>query len=135
MQLKTVSYWAATGLLALAMLGSGLGDVLRAAPIVQSMQHLGFPVSLLPFLGALKILGALTILFVRHEHLRVGAYAGFVFYSLGAVAVHLGAGDPVAAALPAAGFLALTLASYGLWLARRSQLQSAAPALVPVGGG
>lgn len=128
MQLKNISYWMATGLLTLAMLGSGVGDVLRAAPLVQSMQHLGFPVSLMPFLGVLKILGVLTVLFVPREHLRVGAYAGFFFYSLGAMAVHLGAGDPVAAALPALVLLVLTLASYGLWLGRRPSQPQLTPA-------
>jgi hypothetical protein len=124
-------YWLATGLLSLAMLGSGLGDVALAAPIVQNMQHLGFPVSLVQFLGVLKILGVLTVLFVPHEHLRVGAYAGFLFYSLGAVAVHVGAHDPATAALPALILLLLTVASYWLWVLRRAQpaIKPAAPAL------
>ncbi|TGD82789.1 DoxX family protein [Hymenobacter wooponensis] len=114
-------YWLTTGLLSVAMLGSGLGDVALAAPIVENMQHLGFPVALVPFLGVLKILGVLTILLVPREHLRVGAYAGFLFYSLGAVAVHVGAHDPVAAALPALVLLLLTVASYWLWTKRLAQ--------------
>ena len=76
---------------------------------------MGFPIGLLPFLGGLKILGALTVLFVAREHLKVGAYAGFLFYGLGAMAAHLTCGDPLPAALPALLMVGLTLASYWLW--------------------
>ena len=126
MKRTRIFYWLITGLLALAMLGSGAGDILKAAPIVENMQHLGFPLALVPFLGVLKILGALTVLFIAREHLRVGAYAGFLFYSLGAVVIHLGSGDPVAAALPALVLVALTLGSYGLWLATQARPEGVA---------
>ena len=108
-------YWAATILLAVQLIGTGVGDVMLADQIVENIVHVGFPVSLIPFLGVLKIAGGLTLLFVKDVHLRVAAYAGVVFYGLGAMYAHVGINDPIATAIPALLMVIVTLASYFLW--------------------
>ena len=50
-----IIYWAATGLMALGMLGSGISQVLRAKQMVDILTHLGYPVYLMTILGVWKI--------------------------------------------------------------------------------
>jgi hypothetical protein len=47
------------------------------------MEHLGFPVSLLPFLGIAKCLGVLALVVPGFPRLKEWAYAGFFFDLLG----------------------------------------------------
>lgn len=110
-----ITYWTITGLLCLQMIGTGVGDMLLVDQIVENISHVGFPISLVPFTGVLKILGALVILFVSNIHLKIGAYAGMVFYGLGAFYAHIAIGDPFTASIPALIMIALTLTSYFLW--------------------
>ena len=110
-----VTYWAITGLLCLQMIATGVGDILLVDQIVENISHVGFPISLVPFTGAMKVLGALVILFVADIHLKIGAYAGMLFYGLGALYAHIAIGDPLTSSIPALIMVALTLASYLLW--------------------
>lgn len=121
---QKIAYWILTILICAQLIFTGAADILLVDQIVKNITHVGFPISLIPFLGGMKVLGALTILFVRNEHLRVGAYAGVLFYGLGAAAAHLTIGDPLPLALPALVFMAgINLASYYLW--RRSLVKPA----------
>ena len=88
---------------------------MKAEAIRQSTQSIGFPLTILPFLGTLKILGALVLLFVRNPVLKIATYAGVIFYFLGAVASHLTVGQPISAAAVAFVMLVLAGASFGLW--------------------
>ena len=117
----TITYWAVTILLSALLLFAAVGHLSLSTDIIAMTQHLGFPIGLLPFLGILKILGVVTILLVRRGDVTVGAYAGMLFYGLGAIATHISVGDPASATL--GGFLitALSLSSYFLWK-RVSQL-------------
>jgi len=59
-------YWITTVLLSIQMMATGIGDIIQAEPIVQSITALGFPIYLLPLFGVLKILGIITILFIKN---------------------------------------------------------------------
>ncbi|CAN5415096.1 hypothetical protein BH09BAC1_BH09BAC1_09090 [soil metagenome] len=107
-----IFYWVVTVLLSVFLLGSGIGDLTYAAPIAQGFGHLGMPLYLLPFFGVLKILGVIAILVPQLSRLREGAYAGSLFYAIGAVYVHLANGDPAGEAAGATVMLILVLASY-----------------------
>lgn len=113
-RMKTI-YWITTGLLCLQMASTGIGDLVLADQIVENTLHVGFPVSLIPFNGAMKLLGTVVILFVGNIHLKIGAYAGMLFYGSGAFYAHIAIGDPIAASIPAFMMVAFTLASYFLW--------------------
>jgi hypothetical protein len=79
-------------------------------------------------IGTAKLLGALALLVpVTPRTLRDWAYAGFVFNLLGAVASHVGAGDPIGDTLAPLMPLTILLASYALW--RSGAATSSAPAL------
>ncbi|RIV26872.1 DoxX family protein [Fibrisoma montanum] len=109
-----VTYWIVTVLLSLNLF-AGVFDILLVDAIRQSSQSIGFPLTMLPLLGSLKIAGALVILFVRNPVLKIAAYAGVIFYFIGATYAHVSVGQPVSAALPALITLALSVASYALW--------------------
>ena len=109
-----ITYWIVTVLLCLNLF-AGVLDIIKADAIRQSTQSIGFPLTILPFLGTLKILGGLVLLFVRHPVLKIATYAGAVFYFLGAVATHLTVGQPLSTAFPAFVMLMLAGASFGLW--------------------
>lgn len=121
-------YWITTGLLAAFLLFAAFGHITLSPEIVANTQRLGFPTTLMPFLGTLKILAVITILWGRRNDLTIGAYAGVFFYGVGAVALHLTSGDP----LPAAGggiFLTLlALTSYALWRRTRGRVATATSA-------
>ena len=113
--MKKVIYWVVTGLLCLQMISTGAGDVALADQIVENVSHVGFPIWFVPFMGVLKILGALVLLFISDIHLKIGAYAGMLFYGLGAFYAHIAIGDPFTSSIAALVMIAFTLASYFLW--------------------
>lgn len=107
-----IVYWIATALLALLLLGSAFADITLAEPIVAGMTKVGIPLFLMPFFGVLKILGIITILLPALSRLREGAYAGLIFYAIGAVYVHIGAGDTLAEMAGALTMFVLVITSY-----------------------
>lgn len=110
-----ITYWTVTILLSALLLMAAVNHLSLSTDVIAMTQHLGFPLGLLPFLGIMKILGVITILFVRRGDVTIGAYAGILFYGLGAMATHISVGDPIATT--AGGFIITTfsLASYFLW--------------------
>jgi len=90
---KLITYWIATGLLALGMLQSGIFAVLRTKQWIDIITPLGYPVYFLTILGVWKILGVIAILVPRFPLLKEWAYAGFFFAMTGALFSHLACGD------------------------------------------
>lgn len=107
-----ITYWIATGLLALLFVGSGIGDITLAEQITAGMSKLGIPLYLMPFFGVLKLLGIVAILVPALSRLREGAYAGMLFYAIGAIYVHIGGGDEPANMGGAIIMFVLVLTSY-----------------------
>jgi uncharacterized membrane protein YphA (DoxX/SURF4 family) len=107
-------YFLTLGLFALAMLSSGVMNLLQPPRLLESMSHLGYPTYVLVIVGVWKILGALAIAVPGFTRLKEWAYAGFTFELSGAVISHLASGDgPGKAAFPLA-LLALGLTSWAL---------------------
>ena len=110
--MKTAAYWISTGLFAFALGASGVGYLVQAEPLVHSVvTGMGYPLHLFPLLGALKVLGAVTLVVPGLVRLKEWAYAGFVFNLVGAVAGHVatsGAGE----AVPAVVMLSVLGVSY-----------------------
>jgi hypothetical protein len=107
--------WASTGLLALALGGSGILYVVGPAPVVEGFHHLGYPDYFRTLLGIAKVLGVVAIVAgSRYPTVREWAYAGFAFDLLAAFLSHLLSGDRSAAASPLI-VLGLLASSYVLW--------------------
>ncbi|SDB99402.1 DoxX family protein [Niabella drilacis] len=90
---NNIIYWIATAWLALGMLSTGIVQLIKMKEETEMMEHLGYPVYLLTWLGAWKILGVIAILVPRRPLLKEWAYAGFFFAMTGAVFSHLASGD------------------------------------------
>lgn len=109
-----ILYWTFTLLFALPMTASGIAYIAAAPFVVEGMQHLGYPIYILRFLGIAKLLGVLAIVTGVFPKVKEWAYAGFVFNFSGALYSHLCAGDGPKA-IPAAVMLVFGVLSYTYW--------------------
>lgn len=122
-----VGYWILTGLIVLSQGASGIGDLAGAAPLVEAITALGYPVYLLKILGTAKLLGVIALAAPGFPRLKEWAYAGFVFDFLGAFASHLLNGDGPGLLAPPLVVLAILIGSYLLRPADRRVANPAAP--------
>src|SRR6187549_2012135 len=98
-----IIYWIATIWLALGMVVTGSGQVIKMQEGqggVEMITHLGYPVYLLTLLGIWKILGIVAVLIPKFPLVKEWAYAGFFFIMTGALFSHIATGDPVNALFP-----------------------------------
>ena len=105
-------YWGTTGPFCLFLGGSGLAYLASAAPIVEGLTHLGFPLYLLWILGVAKVAGVIVLLAPGLPVLKEWAYAGFAIDLIGAVASHAFVGDAIGEVLPPGIILLVCAASY-----------------------
>ncbi|MEW5797532.1 MAG: DoxX family protein [Bacteroidota bacterium] len=105
-----IIYWVATLWLALGMVSTGLGQLLKfngqGGP--DMIAHLGYPVYVLTILGVWKMLGVIALLIPKFPLLKEWTYAGFFFIMTGAMYSHIAAGDSAVELLPALLLLVLT---------------------------
>ena len=112
---KQTAYWAVTGLLALDLVGSGLGALTRQDFLVVIMQRLGFPLYSMGILGIAYIFAAVALLVPKVPLVvKEWAYAGVVFAMIGAFASHALSGDAFVEYVGSLIVMSLTIASY--WL-------------------
>lgn len=107
-------YLGTLGLFSLAMLGSGVMDLVLPPPLLAGMQHLGYPAYFVALLGVWKLLGVAAVLAPRLPRLKEWAYAGFAFDLSGAAVSHLISGDGVGKALIPLVLLSVGMASWAL---------------------
>ena len=114
---KTIKilYWAVTILFSLAMLFSGVSEVMRTKQADEVMKHLGYPGYVNTILGVAKILGVIAILQTKFRTIKEWAYAGFTIDFIGAAASLYFAGDGILMALSTIPFFAVMFISYYLW--------------------
>src|SRR3989344_8831463 len=117
MKPKTIKiiYWAITTIFSLAMLFSGVSEIMQTEQGKEVMKHLGYPVYVNTILGVAKILGAIAILQWKFKTVKEWAYAGFTIDILGAGASIYSAGQGILMALTTIPFLVVMFASYFLW--------------------
>ena len=108
-------YWVLTAPFVLMVGTGGLALLAGAAPNVEGITHLGYPVYLCKILGTAKILGVIAILYGRLETLKEWAYAGITFNLLGASASHAFCGDGFGKVIAPVIILGFVLTSYRLW--------------------
>jgi hypothetical protein len=110
---KLITYWVATALLSVGMLGSGIAQLMRAKEMVGILAHLGYPLYLMSILGTWKILGVIAILLPGFKLVKEWAYAGLFFTMTGALVSHLIMGDSGKAVIgPAAQTIFIVLSWY-----------------------
>jgi len=81
-----ILYWTSTGLFALFMGMTGIQNLLVTQSSIDVITtDLGYPLYIIPFLGAAKILGVIGILAPVGTRLREWAYAGLFFDLIGAM--------------------------------------------------
>lgn len=109
-----IIYWVATLWLALGMVSTGLGQLLKfngqGGP--DMIAHLGYPAYVLTILGIWKMVGVVALLIPKFPLLKEWAYAGFIFIMTGAMYSHIAVGDPVVELFPALLLIVLTVISW-----------------------
>ena len=110
--MKSYTYWAVTGLLTFILAFSGIGALTRQDFLIESMQHIGFPLYVMPILGTAYVLAAIAIILPGLPRLKEWAYAGVVFAMTAAFVSHVSIGDVFADMAPPLVILALNVASY-----------------------
>ena len=74
---RDLAYWVCTALIAFVFVSGGLVYLMRVAPAIEGVMHLGFPLYFVTLLGIWKLLGGVAILgFAR---VKEWAYAGMFF--------------------------------------------------------
>jgi hypothetical protein len=116
MKTQKIVFRVITGILSLGMLMSGFMYLTSNPKVVEGFTLLGFPLTILPFLGLAKIAGAIVLQIPKFEAVKEWAYAGFTFTFVGAVWFHITSHTPFVGPLIA---LVLLVASY---LLRKRQL-------------
>ncbi|HEU0031487.1 MAG TPA: DoxX family protein [Kofleriaceae bacterium] len=117
---RTIGYWTATGLTALAFAAGGAIDLAGGDEMRAGMAHLGYPAYVMTILGVWKLLGAAAIVAPRLPRLKEWAYAGMMFDLTGAAASHAWSGDPVGKIATPLVLLAVVAASWALRPASRT---------------
>ncbi len=108
-----VIYWISTIFVVLAAVATGIQNVIYTPQMQEIFQNLSLPAYLSPFLGVVKILGAIALLFPVGQKLRKMAYHGFIFFFIGASFVNFGGGQ-AASAVVTLVILALIFVSF-IW--------------------
>lgn len=95
MKNQKLLYFSSTALIVLAVGFGSLGDFLQLDPIKESTLAIGFPLYVLPLFGILKVLGTLAITLPALSRFREVAYAGLIYYFIGATYCHLAVGEGI----------------------------------------
>ncbi len=117
MKPKTIKilYWIATILFSLAMLFSGVSEIMQTEQGKEVMKHLGYPIYVNTILGVAKILGVIALLQWKFKTIKEWAYAGFTIDFIGAAASLYFAGDGILMVLTTIPFFVVMFISYYLW--------------------
>jgi hypothetical protein len=115
-----IAYWIVTGLLATFMTLASIPDLLSVPQAVTLFERLGYPLYLLPFLGAAKLAGVVGVLVPGLVRIKEWAYAGLAIDLTGALYSHLSVGDPANEWWGALMGLVLLVGSYALHYRRTS---------------
>ncbi|MFE7084264.1 DoxX family protein [Priestia megaterium] len=90
---KIIAYWTVTLLLGVALMLSGIGQLMRYGGNVELVTNLGYPLYILTILGIWKVLGVISLVIPGFPRLKEWAYAGIFFLMTGAALSHAFAND------------------------------------------
>lgn len=109
---KSIAYWGSTGMVSLAMLGSG--GMYLSGGMDADMAKLGYPAHFITILGVWKLLVAPALLSPGFATVKQWCYAGLFFTFTGAAIAHAAVGDGIAHIMPPLVMLAIAAVSYQL---------------------
>lgn len=115
---RSLRNWGGTGLAAIAVATLGVANLSQAGPIMNGLNHLGYPPYLARILGAWYVLAAIALLAPGLGRAKEWAYAGLFLALTGAAASHAFNHDPlakVAAPLALLTLVMLTRADFVCW--------------------
>ncbi len=95
MKKNKIIYWVATSCVILFIGLGSFADLFKIEPIQESFKHIGFPGYIIPFFGMAKLFGTLAILIPALKRFKEAAYAGLIYYFVGATYAHLAVNDGV----------------------------------------
>ncbi|MFP7224532.1 DoxX family protein [Priestia filamentosa] len=90
---KMIAYWTVTSLLAVSILLSGIGQLMKLGGNIELVKNIGYPLYIMNILGIWKILGVIAIVFPGFPRLKEWAHAGIFFLMTGAALSHVFAND------------------------------------------
>ena len=118
-QIRLVSYWTTTGVLAAECFVGGVMGTLRLQPFKGVVTHLGYPPYFMTVLGICYVWAGLVLLAPRLPLVKEWAYAGLMFVYTGATASHIWVGDDAKTLVGPLLLVGLTVASWALRPPRR----------------
>lgn len=80
-----ILFWVFTGLFSAFMLTSAIPNMLSTPEWVAVFEDLGYPLYLLPAIGAAKLVGVIALLIPGFPRIKEWVYAGFFFDLTGAI--------------------------------------------------
>lgn len=95
MKKDKIIYWVTTSCVILFIGLGSFADLFTIEPIRESFKHIGFPEYMIPFFGVAKLLGTLAILIPALKGFKEAAYAGLIYYFIGANYCHFAVGDGI----------------------------------------
>ena len=113
-RIRRVAYWVATSVAAIAFAALGTANLAHAAPVMQGLEHLGYPPYFATLLGTWKVLAAIALVVPGLERIRGWAYAGMFFTLTGAALSHAFSHDAAATIVAPLVLLGLVMASWRL---------------------
>ena len=122
-QIRLVSYWTTTGVLAAECFVGGVMGTLRLQPFKGVVTHLGYPPYFMTILGICYVSAGLVLLAPRLPLVKEWAYAGLMFVYTGATASHIWVGDDAKTLVGPLLLVGLTVASWALRPPRRRGLR------------
>jgi hypothetical protein len=105
--MRSKAYWSSTIFVVIIMFISGSLAVIRAAPMMKALAHLGYPPYFATLLGTAKLSGLAVLLLPGLVRWKEWAYVGFGITVLSASYSHLSSGDGWMSLEPLATFAAL----------------------------
>ncbi|MBG9945617.1 DoxX family protein [Brevibacillus formosus] len=90
---KMMAYWSVTLLLAVAIMLSGIGQLMQFGGNIELVTNLGYPLYILTILGIWKVLGAIALIIPGFPRLKEWVHAGIFFLMTGAALSHALAND------------------------------------------
>ena len=112
MNMKTITYWSSTVLLAFILLFSGIGALTKQEFLIEAMHNIDFPLYVMNILGTAYTLAAIAIIAPSLPKVKEWAYAGVVFAMIAAFVSHVSIGDTFANMAPPIVILFITVVSY-----------------------
>ncbi|KQX68112.1 MULTISPECIES: DoxX family protein [unclassified Paenibacillus] len=88
-----IAYWSVTILLAVAIVLSGIGQLMQYGGNIELVKNLGYPLYVLTILGIWKVLGAIALVVPGFPRLKEWVHAGIFFLMTGAALSHAFAND------------------------------------------